>query len=204
MWIVLATAPLTAAWTVSQTRPVMRLHALTSKSVTVSQTGRPIMRLHALTSITYSGSPSQPLQGRVSVVMQEKSVTPETTAENLFLTRIRKHWGYGLALITSCLYARDSATSSVGGLVQVGFDFVKSNYKGLLIGLLAVVSAHDLLTKWGVYGMFRKIFGVASTEDMNACFAAMNAGIATLNASIRSISETISETVKKDSQQEVR
>ena len=204
MWIVLATAPLTAAWTVSQTRPVMRLHALTSKSVTVSQTGRPIMRLHALTSITYSGSPSQPLQGRVSVVMQEKSVTPETTAATasarIFnVTRLRKHWGYGLALITSCLYARDSATSSVGGLVQVGFDFVKSNYKGLLIGLLAVVSAHDLLTKWGVYGMFRKIFGVASTEDMNACFAAMNAGIATLNASIRSISETISETVKKDS-----
>tara|TARA_B100000787_G_C16036950_1_gene225283 strand:+ start:388 stop:642 length:255 start_codon:yes stop_codon:yes gene_type:complete len=84
---------------------------------------------------------------------------------------------------------------------------VRSNYKGLL----AVASAHKLLTEWGVLGMFPKIFGVASTEDiktmrddMNAGFAEMNAGFAELNASIRSISETVSETVKKDSQQEVR
>ena len=195
MWIALAMAPLAAAWTVGQTPSA------------VSQTHRPMpMRPHALTSTTTAGHHSL-CRGRVSVVMQEESVTPETTAENLFLTRIRKHWGYGLALIAVCLFARDSATSKVGGLVQVGIGFVRSNYKGMI----AVTSAHKLLTEWGVLGMFPKIFGVASTEDiktmrddMNAGFAEMNAGFAELNASIRSISETISETVKKDSQQEVR
>ena len=56
MWIVLAATPLTAARTVSHLR---------------------LMRPLALLSITYSGSP----KGRVSVVMQEKSVA--TTATTL-------------------------------------------------------------------------------------------------------------------------
>ena len=154
MWIVLAATPLTAARTVSQLRP-------------------PLMRPHAQSSITYSGSPS----GRVSVVMQEKSVAtlpqglpqgpPQTTeitaatasSENPSnVTRlVRKYWSFGLAVLAGCLLARDR-TSTVGGLVQVGAGFVKSNYKGLI----ALVSGHDLLMRFGVYGMFPKIFGVAS------------------------------------------
>ena len=154
MWIVLAATPLTTAFTVSQPRS-------------------PLMRPHALSSITYSGSPSQPLQGRVSVVMQEKSVAPETTAatassENPFkLSRLR--WDYGLAVIVFCL-TRESARSSVGGLVQEGFDFVRQNYKRMLVPVIA----HDLLRKWGVYGTFPKIFRVASIDD----------GLAALNASM--------------------
>ena len=178
MWIVLAATPLTAARTVSHLR---------------------LMRPLALPSITYSGSP----KGRVSVVMQEKSVattattlpqglpqgppqTTETTAatassENPFnvIRLLRQHWSFSLAVLVGCLFARDTS------LVQVGVGFVKSNYKGLI----ALVSGHDLLMRFGVYRMIPKIFDVASSVDMKAGFTSINATLAAL----------LSETVKKDS-----
>ena len=70
MWIALAIAPLAAAWTVGQS------------PFAVSQTHRPMpMRLHADLNhlqrvITASAGT---VQGRVIVVMQEESVTPETS-----------------------------------------------------------------------------------------------------------------------------
>ena len=221
MWIVLAATPLTAALTVSQLRP-------------------PLMRPHAQSSITYSGS----LPGRVmqeSVVMQEKSVatlpqglpqgmpqglTQSTdiaepaSSENRFnVTQFaRKSWSFGLLVLGGCLLARDRA-STVGGLVQVGVGFVKSNYKGLM----ALVGGHDLLMRFGVYGMFPKIFGVASSVDMKAGFEYINASLAAdmeairvdmkavkadtkagfeyINASLAALHEALSVTVKKDSRE---
>jgi hypothetical protein len=195
MWIVLAATPLTAARTVSHLR---------------------LMRPLALPSITYSGSP----KGRVSVVMQEKSVattattlpqglpqgppqTTETTAatassENPFnvIRLLRQHWSFSLAVLAGCLFARDT-TSTISGLVQVGAGFVKSHYKGLI----ALVSGHDLLMRFGVYRMIPKIFGVASNVDMKA-------GLTYINATLAALQEALSpqrdgEPVKIDSPEDV-
>ena len=186
MWIVLAATPLTAARTVSHLR---------------------LMRPLALPSITYSGSP----KGRVSVVMQEKSVattattlpqgppqTTETTAatassENPFnvIRLLRKHWSFSLAVLVGCLFARDT-TSTISGLVQVGAGFVKSHYKGLI----ALVSGHDLLMRFGVYRMILKIFDVPSGVDMENFLVEIKAG---LNATLATLQNAPSETVKKDS-----
>jgi hypothetical protein len=195
MWIVLAATPLTAARTVSHLR---------------------LMRPLALPSITYSGSP----KGRVSVVMQEKSVattattlpqglpqgppqTTETTAatassENPFnvIRLLRQHWSFSLAVLAGCLFARDT-TSTISGLVQVGTGFVKSHYKGLI----ALVSGHDLLMRFGVYRMIPKIFGVASNVDMKA-------GLTYINATLAALQEALSpqrdgEPVKIDSPEDV-
>jgi len=199
VWIVFAAIPLTAARTVSQLRP-------------------PLMRPHVQSSITYSGS----LPGRVSVVMQAKSVATFATtqpqglplglppaaaapSENLFnVTRLgRKYWSCAVAVLAGCLLARDRA-STVGGLVQVGVGFVKSNYKGLM----ALVGGHDLLMRFGVYEMVPKIFGVASSvdmkamkEDMKAMKEDMKAGFEYVNASFAALHEALSVTVKKDSRE---
>ena len=199
VWIVLAAIPLTAARTVSQLRP-------------------PLMRPHVQSSITYSGS----LPGRVSVVMQAKSVATFATtqpqglplglppaaaapSENLFnVTRLgRKYWSCAVAVLAGCLLARDRA-STVGGLVQVGVGFVKSNYKGLM----ALVGGHGLLMRFGVYEMVPKIFGVASSvdmkamkEDMKAMKEDMKAGFEYVNASFAALHEALSVTVKKDSRE---
>ena len=70
----------------------------------------------------YSGS-SQPLQG----TGERGDARGERHArdhrrESLPNPYSKTLWGYGLALIAVCLFARDSATSKVGGLVQVGID----------------------------------------------------------------------------------
>ena len=198
MWIVLAATPLTAARTVSHLR---------------------LMRPLALPSITYSGSP----KGRVSVVMQEKSVAttattlpqglpqgPPQTTESTAATAssetpfnvirlLRQHWSFSLAVLVGCLFARDT-TSTISGLVQVGAGFVKSHYKGLI----ALVSGHDLLMRFGVYRMILKIFDIPSSVDMKAGFTYINATLAAPTVKKDSpeceeLQEALSETVKKDS-----
>ena len=98
-------------------------------------------------------------QGLPQGLPQNTDIAAPASSENLFnVTRLlRKHWSFALTLLRGCLLAGERA-STVGGLVQVGVGFVKSNYKGLM----ALVGGHDLLMRFGVYGMFPKIFGVAS------------------------------------------